>query len=296
MPRLRIGDVELNHRTVGSGPDLVLIHGLAANNAFWGLRIVGPLARTHRLTVYDLRGHGYSNVPPTNYTTTDMVGDLIGLLDGLGIGRAHLAGHSYGGAVALECAVMHPERVASITMIDARLRILQPTQRIQDTADWQWAVRVLGEEGLHVPDEEADIGLWLLEQLASPRWEDVRQRMAAETQFIPFGGWRAGQRSAERWLTLVRTTSARRDFLADGPLTVDHIRRLRHPLLALYGERSLCVETCHRLSKEVAGCRAVLVPEAGHFFPVAQPELVVAEMSAFLAALADASASRRWGT
>ena len=63
MPKACVNGVSLHYQQSGQGPDLVLIHGLAANLAFWFLRIVPALNKRHRVTVYDMRGHGKSGTP-----------------------------------------------------------------------------------------------------------------------------------------------------------------------------------------------------------------------------------------
>src|SRR5579872_3908541 len=93
--------LRLHYQTVGSGPDLVMVHGLTGNLAVWHLNIVPQLADHFRVLTYDLRGHGYSDVPPTGYSPDDMACDLLGLLDALEIERPTIAGHSYGADIAL---------------------------------------------------------------------------------------------------------------------------------------------------------------------------------------------------
>src|SRR3546814_3882769 len=71
-----------------SGPDVVLVHGLGANRAFWYPRLASALVPQFRVTIYDLRGHGYSEVPPSGYSTTTMAQDLFDVMDEHGIAKA----------------------------------------------------------------------------------------------------------------------------------------------------------------------------------------------------------------
>ncbi|MFL5542204.1 MAG: alpha/beta fold hydrolase, partial [Longimicrobiaceae bacterium] len=119
MPRALVGGVHLHYAQTGRGPDLVMVHGLGANLAFWGLRIAPLLAREFRVTSYDLRGHGRSAAPPAGYTCADMAGDLLGLMEHLELAPAHLVGHSFGGGVALLAAALRPERVRTLVLADA---------------------------------------------------------------------------------------------------------------------------------------------------------------------------------
>ena len=98
MPIAQTQRLAISYQQSGIGPDVVMVHGLAANLAFWYLKIVPHFTPHYRVTAYDLRGHGRSEMPPTGYTTRDLAEDLIALLDERGIEKAHLVGHSIGGS------------------------------------------------------------------------------------------------------------------------------------------------------------------------------------------------------
>jgi 2-hydroxy-6-oxonona-2,4-dienedioate hydrolase len=99
----------------GSGPDLVLLHGTGGHLEAYSRNIAG-LARSFRITAYDMVGHGWSDLPDRPYTTDVLAGHLLGLLDALGIHRAHLSGESLGGWVAAWAAAHHPERVNRLVL------------------------------------------------------------------------------------------------------------------------------------------------------------------------------------
>lgn len=99
----------------GSGPDLVLLHGTGGHLEAYA-RDVGPLARRFRVTAYDMVGHGWSDLPDTPYTTDVLSDHLLGLMDTLGIDRAHLSGESLGGWVAAWTAAHHPGRVDRLVL------------------------------------------------------------------------------------------------------------------------------------------------------------------------------------
>src|SRR4051812_28017034 len=102
MPFRTARDLRFHYQQAGSGPDVILIHGVTGDLSIWFLcRAMQELAGAQRVTAYDLRGHGYSDVPPAGYTSADHAGDLLALMDQLGIGRASVVGHSFGGVIAL---------------------------------------------------------------------------------------------------------------------------------------------------------------------------------------------------
>ena len=71
MPKALVDGFHLHYQQFGEGPHVVMVHGITGNLAIWHLEIVPALLSKYRITTYDLRGHGYSDVPPTGYTTAD---------------------------------------------------------------------------------------------------------------------------------------------------------------------------------------------------------------------------------
>ncbi|GAB3148262.1 alpha/beta fold hydrolase [Amycolatopsis stemonae] len=119
---LRYVDVPLDGRPVrtrvlraGAGPDLVLLHGTGGHLEAYARDLAG-LARDFRVTVYDMVGHGWSDLPDRPYTIDVLAGHLVSLLDVLGIDRAHLSGESLGGWVAAWTAAHHPDRVDRLVL------------------------------------------------------------------------------------------------------------------------------------------------------------------------------------
>ena len=74
MPKINANGVNLHYITIGAGPDIVMLHGFLGNLAVWHLYMAPILRREFRVTTYDLRGHGYSDVTDTGYTAADMAG------------------------------------------------------------------------------------------------------------------------------------------------------------------------------------------------------------------------------
>jgi 2-hydroxy-6-oxonona-2,4-dienedioate hydrolase len=95
----------------GSGPDLVLLHGTGGHLEAYTRDIAG-LATDFRVTAYDMVGHGWSDLPDRPYTIDVLCDHLIGLMDALDIGVAHLSGESLGGWVA----AYHPGRVGRLVL------------------------------------------------------------------------------------------------------------------------------------------------------------------------------------
>lgn len=96
-------------------PPLVLLEGMGGDLPGWR-RNIPTLARGLRVVAFDHRGNGRSDEPPGFCTMTTFVDDALTVLDEVGVERAHVYGQSFGGMVAQELALTHPERVASLVL------------------------------------------------------------------------------------------------------------------------------------------------------------------------------------
>lgn len=98
-----------------SGPAVVLLHALGLTWHMWE-PVIRQLAAGRRVFAYDLRGHGHAADAPAPGDLAELADDLLDVLAGVGLERAHVVGLSYGGAVAQTFAVRHPERALSLAL------------------------------------------------------------------------------------------------------------------------------------------------------------------------------------
>jgi pimeloyl-ACP methyl ester carboxylesterase len=105
----------------GSGPALVLIHGISSSGDVW-LPVLEALGERFTPVTFDLRGHGASGKPDRGYLYGDYIGDLDRLLAALGLDRPLILGHSLGGLIALWWAAKQPDRAAAMVIEDSPLR------------------------------------------------------------------------------------------------------------------------------------------------------------------------------
>ncbi len=273
--------VELNHVQLGAGEDLVLVHGLGANISFWYFGAARLLARYRSVLMYDLRGHGRSPMPPTGYDLGSMAGDLRRLLEQYNISRADIVGHSFGGRVALTFAAHHPEMVRKLVVADTQLRALQPPMRLSDWPHWPRWKSELQDLGLErPPSDDSVIDYKLLVELSqggdlADTGRPARQRIALRSRDM-------GVKGTRRWRQLLQATSAGQDFEDEFPLDSATLSNIPAPTLLMFGEWSHCLPTAHGLLDRVPDSRLVLVPGAGHFFPVVKPVLFTRALMAFL--------------
>ena len=115
MPIAKVGDISLYYEVHGKGEPLVLIMGIGIHGGH-AFAIQDKLASEHRVIIFDNRGTGRSDKPETPYTAKMMAGDVVGLLDILGIGTANVFGHSMGGMIAQEFALNYHGRLDNLIL------------------------------------------------------------------------------------------------------------------------------------------------------------------------------------
>jgi pimeloyl-ACP methyl ester carboxylesterase len=118
----------ISHWVVGDGPALVLVHAGVADARMWA-RQVDELARDHRVITVDLRGYG--ETPVEAAAKYSDAGDLLAVLDELGVERVEAVGASYGGYVVQQAASRQPERFSRLVLICAPTDNVQPTEDLR---------------------------------------------------------------------------------------------------------------------------------------------------------------------
>lgn len=115
--RTRGAEVNLAFLVRGTGPAVVLLHGTSASHAVWEPVSIS-LEPSATVITLDQRGHGRSDKPASGYSGSDFAGDVITVLDALGIESAIVGGHSLGARNAWVTAALHPERAAGVLAVD----------------------------------------------------------------------------------------------------------------------------------------------------------------------------------
>jgi 3-oxoadipate enol-lactonase len=142
MPYLETNGVRLHYRVDGAedAQVVVLSNSLGTALGMWDAQL-GTLTRRYRVVRYDSRGHGASEAPAGPYTIEMLAEDALGLLDGLGIERAHFCGLSKGGLVGQMLGVRHGERLRSLTLCSTACHL--PPRDL-----WDERIRLATEEGM----------------------------------------------------------------------------------------------------------------------------------------------------
>jgi pimeloyl-ACP methyl ester carboxylesterase len=257
--------VKLHAQVLGSGPSVVMLHGLLVGNmTTWYWTAASRLAERHRVVLFDLRGHGLSERAPRGYDIATMTSDLASVIEELAPGPVDLVGHSYGAVTALTYALRHPGRVRRLAVVEAPL----PPSRLEEMD------RFLGRSPDAMLDALPEVLREALAGLVSPGGVSSDGRDGAR-------GGRRGRRFVE---------SLR--FLATGSSLFDDLRRaedipdavlatLACPLLAVYGTSSSCRPVGRRLAAAVPGARHVEMP-GGHFLPLEAGQALTQVLTEFL--------------
>ena len=241
MPLVERHGLSFHVQLLGEGPPLVMLHGMFVGSlAAWYFGAGPRLARTHRVMMYDARGHGLSTRAAGGYDLASLAGDLGALLPEAGEGPAVLVGHSYGALTSLVFAMAHPERVARLVLVD----LPTPPSRVFE-----------------------------LDALAGADPVAMVQLLPTVLRDNVVKGGRQGARIIAQMKFLAGESSLLADIGNEAPLDEVALARLRCPVSLLYGETSPCRPGGEQLARLIPGAKLTLMP-GGHSLPTEAPGAV----------------------
>ncbi len=258
-----IPGTRLYYETAGAGENAVLIHAFMLDTRTWDDQFES-YSRRFRVTRYDARGFGRSEVPRAGVPYSH-AGDLAALLAQRGGGPAHVVGLSMGGRIALDFAVTHPDRLRSLTLIDPVV------------GGWPWSrqwlvsyspVLAAARRGDIAAAKQAWLGLELFAPLrGKPAVAELMQRMVND-----YSGWHLANPDPAR---------------PPQPPTVSQLSKVRVPTLVLVGERDVpeFQNIAVHVERGVPGARRETVAGAGHLASMEAPQRVNELVLGFLAGL-----------
>lgn len=235
MPKVRVNNIELYYESHGQGFPLVFLHGYAGTVNMWQPQ-VPVFSREYRFIIYDARGHGRSESPPSpdQYSADIVVEDLFQLLGTLRIGKAVVGGLSMGGYESLRFYLRHPEMVAALILMDTGPGYRNPARREEWNRQQEVRARLLETQGI-----EAFVAA------GTPSYTP-RELMLKQN---PTGLANMG-----------RKVVAQHD-----PLVIESLGEIRVPTLVLIGEKDTpFLQAAEYMAKTIPGAEHVIVPQAGH--------------------------------
>lgn len=268
MPKAMVNGASLYYEIHGSGDPLVFVHEFAGDLRYWRGQ-ADFFARQYQVVLYNARGYPPSEIPSDSrsYSQQQAAEDLGGLLQHLGISRAHIAGHSMGGPVALQFNFTHPERVCSLILAAVGTGSTEPgpfRRRCQEIA------AELEANGMEA----------LKDYLRGPeRVQLLRKRPAVWQEF------------ADQFMALspgglavtLRAIQASRPSIFE---LEAQLRAIETPALIVVGdEDDPCLEPSLFLKRCLRRSGLVVFPKTGHTLPLEEPERFNQEVLDFLKAV-----------
>lgn len=229
-------------------PKVVMLHGLVIDNlSSWFYTLGHPMAQQVDAHLVDLRGHGRTEIADSGYSVADHVADLLGLLEAWEIDEPiHFFGNSFGCVVGLALARQHPEKVASLFLIEAHFSVPG------------WGEHMAGTLAL------AAFGL---DEVA------VRDYLATEAD-------RKTSRLAKRTEKLFFDTTLIEDLKTEAP--IDWLEEIQCPVFAIYGSESDILDRARELEAKVPQCTLEVVENASHSLLIENAALIKSRAFAWL--------------
>ncbi|MGE3858157.1 MAG: alpha/beta fold hydrolase [Dehalococcoidia bacterium] len=269
MPHVAANGVNLYYEERGSGTPIVFVHEFAGDSASWHLQL-RHFARRYRCIAYNARGYPPSEVPQdlASYSQDHAVGDLLGVLDGLGIERAHIVGLSMGGYATLHFGIRHPERCLSITVAGAGYGS-GAEDREAYVKDIEATAERFKRDGMPVMSEVYTRGPTRVQFIDKDPlgWEEFRDQFAAQDAL--------GHALTLQGVQLTRPTI----FELEAGM-----RDLTVPTLIVVGdEDEPCLEPALFMKRRIHSSGLVVVPRTGHTINLEEPAAFNAAVEDFLA-------------
>jgi 4,5:9,10-diseco-3-hydroxy-5,9,17-trioxoandrosta-1(10),2-diene-4-oate hydrolase len=233
----------------GSGPPVILIHGIGASLEYW-LYTVPALAQHHRVVAVDLPGCGFSERGPKLPTLEEVADLIVDLQDALGFERASLIGNSLGGLVALETALRHPDRIDRL--------ILSNSAGLGREINFFWRLTAI-----------RPVGRFMIEanRLAARRgWRNLFYNPRGEPDIVA---------RCEKWVarpdlvdTIVGAAKSGLTLRGQRPdvIRLNRLRGLRVPTLIVWGREDWVIPVAHaeRAYRLIPNARLEIFENCGH--------------------------------
>lgn len=251
-----------------AAPWIVLSNSLAADHAMWAPQMAALTPHFHVLR-YDTRGHGLSDVPPVPYAFTDLVGDVVAILDHHRIERAAFLGLSLGGMTGLGLALAHPKRLSSLICCDARADAPPPF-----VTSWQERIAAIERGGM------AAIAQGTIERWFGPAFRAAQPDAVAAIE-----------------ATIRDTSVAGYKGCAAALMGLDYLKRLdgiRVPSLFVVGANDIAAppEAMREMAGRVRGSTFSVIPGASHLANVENASDFNVAILGFLAQVSQGVPSR----
>lgn len=245
-----VNNTHLYYEIWGQGKPLLLVHGHSLDTRMWEPQIP-ILSQYFQVISLDLRGYGRSDLPtmaPFRYAE-----DIKGLLEQLGIDKAHCVGLSLGGNVALDFALSYPQKIDHLVLADSSLSGFPPFPGVAES------LQAVFDKATEVGIQAAK-SLWLAHPLFTPALEQPTVARLLRTMVQEYSGW--------HWIN--RYSPSR----PIDPTLIERLEQVGIPTLVLTGERDTPQNQAIAalLTQRIPKVQQEVIPGAGHMVNLEAPE------------------------
>jgi 3-oxoadipate enol-lactonase len=255
MPKVTANGIEIYYESHGQGQPLVLISGIGYTIWQWN-RMLPYLADRFQVITFDNRGVGQTDKPDGPYTAHMLAADTVGLLDALEIDKAIVMGHSMGGFIAQAMALEFPHKIDKLIL--ASTNFGGPRQ-VPVTAE---AMKVLTDVSSD-PVTRFRNGLYIS---TAPGWAEKNPQMIQE-----WVEWRTANPIEPAAYQAQLAVGL--GLLQEEAAFENQLHRIQVPTMIVFGQYDMVVppENAALLAEKIPGSKVVILPNAGHFFPIEVP-------------------------
>jgi proline iminopeptidase len=282
---LPVAGAELYYREIGQGPPIILLHGGPDFDHNYLLPDMDRLSDSFRLIYYDQRGRGKSGgaVRPDDVTLQSDIEDLERLRQYFGLESVALLGHSWGGLLAMEYAIRHPDRVSRLILMNTGpasyddYMLFRQDRRSRVPDDIAELQTLAASAGYAQGDLETDVAYYRIHYRATLKSPEQLKRLARSLRanVTPAGILKA--RAIEE--RLMNET-----WWASGYNLLPALSLLRMPTLIIHGDYDFVPLACaFHIAAAIPRAYVVMLGNCGHFAFIERPDVVREEIEDFFA-------------
>jgi proline iminopeptidase len=274
----------LFYREIGEGRPLVVLHGGPDFDHQYLLPDMDRLSDRFRLIYYDQRGRGRSlgSVHSDEVTLASEIADLERVPEFFGLQSIAVLGHSWGGLLAMEYAIRHPDRVSHMILMNCApasrddLLSFQQRRRQTQAADLDRMAAIAATSRYQAGDLDAENEYYRLHFRLALRKPEILDRLLEHLR-------RGATPAAVLTARAIEHRLYDDTWNRDGYSTLPRLTALRIPTLVLHGDHDLFSTECARhIAGAIPGARCVVLEDCGHFAYMEQPEAVRRAIAEFL--------------
>jgi len=270
LQKMRVGDIDIEFEVsdftdpwADGEPETILFHhGYCRNMNFWRGWVPG-LARHYRVLRFNSRGCGGTTVPAAGapYGADQLVGDALGLMDKLGIQRAHWVGESSGGILGIVAALTHPERLNSLVLVNTPFKLPGAVMETYNVGEVDHATAI----------EKLGVGGWCRKTLGYRL--DLAKAPKAMQEWV-----------ISEMDKVAKHVAIEHHLMAAGGDMTKRITEIKMPILIMFGENSPLAkkEQMNEMKARLPNAKLVMFEGYGHGINLLIPDRCVGEMQKFL--------------